>query len=219
MYRKGGKRILDLCLTTLALVIQAPLFAVIALLVRFKLGSPILFRQQRPGLHGAPFIIYKFRTMTDARDAQGNLLSDSERLTSFGRYLRKSSMDELPELWNVLRGDMSLIGPRPLLMRYTPYFSAEEKQRFLVRPGITGLAQISGRNDLTWDARLATDVRYVQQYSLRLDLRILWATIWQVLKREGLQVDPGAAMLDFDAERRLRHSQDDPFQAASIGNL
>lgn len=215
MYRKGGKRLLDLCLATPLLIIQAPLFAVIALLVRFKLGSPILFRQQRPGLHGKPFTIYKFRTMSDARDAQGKLLPDSARLTSFGRYLRKSSMDELPELWNVLRGDMSVVGPRPLLMRYTPYFDAEEKQRFLVRPGITGLAQISGRNDLTWDARLATDVRYVQRYSLGLDLRILWTTIWRVLKREGLQVDPGATMLDFDVERRLRRNQDDPSQTAN----
>ncbi|MCU0501379.1 MAG: sugar transferase [Anaerolineae bacterium] len=204
MYKKGGKRALDLVLVSLALVIAAPVLGIVGVLVRAKLGSPVLFRQQRPGLYGRPFTIYKFRTMSDDRDAQGNLLPDTDRLPSFGKHLRNTSLDELPELWNVFRGEMSLVGPRPLLMRYTPYFSDEERQRFSVRPGITGLAQVSGRNDLNWDARLAADVRYVQQYSLRLDLRILFTTLWRVLGREGLQVDPGSVMLDLDAERRIR---------------
>jgi lipopolysaccharide/colanic/teichoic acid biosynthesis glycosyltransferase len=204
MYKKVGKRALDIILAGLALVTLAPVLGVIGLLVCVKLGSPVLFRQQRPGLHGRPFAIYKFRTMSDNRDAQGNLLPDTDRLPSFGKHLRNTSLDELPELWNVFRGDMSLVGPRPLLMRYIPYFSDEERQRFLVRPGITGLAQVSGRNDLNWDARLAADVRYVQQCSLKLDLRILFTTLWRVLGREGLQVDPGSVMLDLDVERRLR---------------
>jgi len=204
MYKKGGKRAFDLILAGLALVTLAPIFGVIGLLVRVKLGSPVLFRQQRPGLHGRPFTIYKFRTMSDDQDAQGNLLPDTDRLPSFGKFLRITSLDELPELWNVFQGEMSLVGPRPLLLRYTPYFSDEERERFLVRPGITGLAQVSGRNDLNWDARLAADVRYVQQCSLRLDLRILFTTLWRVLSREGLQVDPGSVMLDLDVERRLR---------------
>ena len=206
MYRKFGKRFLDLALTCPALVILAPVFGVIALLVRYKLGSPVLFSQQRPGLRGRPFAIYKFRSMTDDRDPQGNLLSDTDRLSSFGRHLRNTSLDELPELLNVFRGDMSLIGPRPLLTRYYPYFTEEEKSRFLVRPGITGLAQVSGRNDAPWDARIAADVKYVQELSFALDLRILLLTLQRVVTRQGLQVDPGSVMLDFDEERRQREA-------------
>ena len=203
-YARYGKRILDLVLTAPALVVFLPALVLVAVLVRIRLGSPVLFCQQRPGLHGQPFTLYKFRTMTNVRDAQGNLLPDGERLTHFGRFLRSTSLDELPELFNVLRGEMSLVGPRPLLMRYYPYFTEEEQVRFLVQPGITGLAQVSGRNDLPWDLRLAVDVRYVQEWSLWLDMWILVLTIWRILTRHGLRVDPGANMLDLDEERRDR---------------
>jgi lipopolysaccharide/colanic/teichoic acid biosynthesis glycosyltransferase len=203
-YARYGKRILDLVLTVPALVVFLPALVLVAVLVRIRLGSPVLFCQQRPGLHGQPFTLYKFRTMTNVRDAQGNLLPDGERLTHFGRFLRSTSLDELPELFNVLRGEMSLVGPRPLLMRYYPYFTEEEQVRFLVQPGITGLAQVSGRNDLPWDLRLAVDVRYVQEWSLWLDMWILVLTIWRILTRHGLRVDPGANMLDLDEERRDR---------------
>ncbi len=203
-YSRYGKRALDLALTIPALVLLAPLMLVIALVVRVTLGAPVLFRQVRPGLHGKPFTLYKFRTMTEARDAAGNLLPDSERLTPFGRFLRSTSLDELPELWNVIKGDMSLVGPRPLLMRYMPYFYETEKTRFNVRPGITGLAQISGRNNLSWDLRIATDVQYVQSLSFWLDLKILWLTLWRVITRQGLQVDPGTTMLNLDEERSRR---------------
>jgi lipopolysaccharide/colanic/teichoic acid biosynthesis glycosyltransferase len=203
-YAHYGKRVLDLAITCLALIVLSPLLALVALLVRWQLGAPVLFRQRRPGWHGQPFMLFKFRTMTDARDAEGNLLSDSERLTRFGRFLRSTSLDELPELINVLRGEMSLVGPRPLLLRYYPYFTENERVRFGVRPGITGLAQVLGRNDLTWDHRIATDVQYVQTYSLGLDLKIIWLTVWSVLNRRGVQVDPATRMLDFDEERRRR---------------
>jgi len=172
------------------------------ILVRLRLGSPVLFRQQRPGLNRQPFTIYKFRTMTNERDAQGNLLPDAHRLTNFGRFFRKTSLDELPELFNVLKGDMSLVGPRPLLMRYYPYFKSEELMRFSARPGITGLAQISGRNNLSWDSRIALDLKYVREVSFWLDLRILLTTVWRVFTRHGVQVDPGSAMLNFDEDRR-----------------
>jgi lipopolysaccharide/colanic/teichoic acid biosynthesis glycosyltransferase len=177
---------------------------VVAVLVRLNLGSPIFFRQQRPGRGGRPFVMIKFRTMTDERDASGALLPDSERLANLGKLLRKTSLDELPEAWNVLRGDMSLVGPRPLLLRYSPYFTDEERARFTIRPGITGLAQISGRNDLDWDARMAADVEYVRKLSVMLDLKILLLTMQRVLTRQGLQVNPGIKMLDFDEERRRR---------------
>lgn len=201
MYRINGKRFVDLILVGLALVVLAPLTCIIALLVRMKMGSPILFRQQRPGLHGKPFTIYKFRTMLDVRDEQGILLPDSKRLTAFGKLLRSTSLDELPELWNIIKGDLSLVGPRPLLMRYMPYYTELEQQRFLVRPGLTGLAQVSGRNNLTWDERLLMDVQYVQECSLLLDLRILVETVRKVLIREGIEVDPSSKMLDLDVER------------------
>ena len=202
LYLRFGKRALDLLVAFTALALLLPLLAVVALFVRLNLGSPIVFRQQRPGLNVRPFTLYKYRTMTDRRDEQGRMLSDAERLTAFGWLLRSTSLDELPELWNVLRGDMSLVGPRPLLMRYTPYFTDEERLRFLVRPGITGLAQISGRNNLSWDLRIAADVRYVRECSFVTDLRILFITAGRVVTRQGLQVDPGASMLDFDEERR-----------------
>ena len=185
-------------------MVLSPVLGAIGLLVRCKLGSPVLFRQQRPGLHGRPFTIYKFRTMTEGRDVEGNLLPDGDRLTTFGRFLRSTSLDELPELFNVLKGEMSLVGPRPLLTRYLPHFTIEERARFLVLPGITGLAQIRGRNDLSWDLRIACDLEYVRRCSLLLDVRILLVTIWRTLTQHGLRVDPGTTMLDFDEERRMR---------------
>ncbi len=203
-YRHWGKRLFDLAAAAAALAILSPVLLCLALLVRVKLGAPVLFRQTRTGWHGAPFAIYKFRTMTNARDTQGNLLPDADRLTKLGRFMRHSSLDELPELINVLKGEMSLVGPRPLLPRYDPFYLEAELSRFQARPGITGLAQVSGRNDLTWDLRLAADVQYVREYSLRLDMRILALTISGVIMRHGLQVDPASTMLDFDQERRKR---------------
>jgi sugar transferase EpsL len=180
------KRCLDLALTLPALLIFAPLLLVVALVVRVQLGSPILFRQQRPGLHGAPFLMLKFRTMTDARGLDGALLSDAVRLTPTGRFLRATSLDELPALWNVVRGDLSLVGPRPLLMDYLPLYSPEQARRHDVRPGITGWAQVNGRNALRWHQKFALDVWYVDNRSLWLDIRIIALTIGQVLRRDGI---------------------------------
>ena len=204
IYRCLGKRVFDLALSIPALVVFSPVLLGIGLLVRLKLGSPVLFRQERLGLNGRLFMIDKFRTMTDEHDEGGHLLPDAQRLTKFGRVLRSTSLDELPELFNVLKGEMSIVGPRPLLMRYSPYFTEDERLRFSVKPGITGLAQISGRNDLNWDQRMATDVRYVNELSFALDLHIMLLTLWHVISQHGLQVDPGATMLDFDEERRRR---------------
>ncbi|GAB4459012.1 MAG: sugar transferase [Anaerolineae bacterium] len=180
-----------------ALLLLAPFLAVIALLVRVKLGAPVLFRQQRPGLHGRPFTIYKFRTMTDARDAKGQFLPDADRLTAFGRLLRRTSLDELPELFNVLRGEMSLVGPRPLLMQYLDRYTPEQARRHEVRPGITGWAQVNGRNALTWEEKFALDVWYVDHQSLWLDLKIILLTIWSVLRREGISQQGHATMPEF----------------------
>lgn len=196
------KRLFDIVVAALMLLLLSPVFLVIALMVWITMGSPILFRQVRPGLNGQPFTLYKFRTMTDARDEYGRLLPDTQRLTKLGRFLRSTSLDELPELLNVLKGDMSLVGPRPLLMKYMPYFTQRERIRFSVRPGITGLAQVNGRNKLSWNERLELDVQYVEQWSFKLDLQILWRTVWCVLGRSGVEVDPRATMLDLDEERR-----------------
>ncbi len=194
-YRGLGKRLLDLCVTVPLLILLSPLLGIVALLVRFQLGSPVLFRQQRPGLHGRPFVLYKFRTMTDARDEQGHLLPDSDRLTPFGRFLRSTSLDELPELWNVLKGEMSLVGPRPLLMRYLDRYTPEQMRRHDVKPGITGWAQVNGRNALTWEKKFELDVWYVDHLSLGLDLKILALTFWKTLKREGIS-QPGQATME-----------------------
>jgi lipopolysaccharide/colanic/teichoic acid biosynthesis glycosyltransferase len=187
-----GKRFLDLAVALPALLVLSPLMGLIALLVRLLMGPPVLFRQQRPGLHGAPFTLLKFRTMTNARDEQGNLLSDAERLTPFGRFLRATSLDELPELINVVKGEMSLVGPRPLLMEYLDRYTPEQMRRHEVKPGITGWAQVNGRNALTWEEKLALDVWYVDHQTLALDLRILCLTIWKLLRREGI-AHPGYA--------------------------
>jgi lipopolysaccharide/colanic/teichoic acid biosynthesis glycosyltransferase len=199
-YRSGGKRLLDLALTVPALVITAPLMGVLAGLVRLRLGAPILFRQQRPGRGGAPFTILKFRTMTDRRDAEGRLLPDAERLTRLGRFLRATSLDELPELWNVVRGEMSLVGPRPLLMDYLGRYSPEQARRHEVRPGITGWAQVNGRNAASWEERLAMDVWYVDHVSLALDVKILLRTLASVLRREGISAEGHATMPVFKGD-------------------
>ena len=197
LYRKFGKRALDVTSATLGLLVLSPLLAILALLVRWRLGTPVLFRQQRPGLHGKPFMLIKFRTMTDARDADGNLLPDAERLTPFGKFLRKSSLDELPELYNVLKGEMSLVGPRPLLMEYLPLYSPEQARRHDVRPGITGWAQINGRNALTWEKKFELDVWYVDHLSFFLDITALFRTVLGVLKREGISAQGEATMPRF----------------------
>jgi len=191
------KRLIDIVVALAALVLLSPVLLVVALLVRIRLGAPVFFRQARPGLHGRIFLIRKFRTMTEARDAHGRLRSDGERLTRFGRALRATSLDELPELWNVLWGDMSLVGPRPLLVEYLERYSVEQARRHEVRPGITGWAQVNGRNATTWEDRLRLDVWYVDHGSLWLDLRILVQTVWLVVRREGVSAPGVATMPEF----------------------
>jgi lipopolysaccharide/colanic/teichoic acid biosynthesis glycosyltransferase len=191
-YRQLGKRLLDVFFTIPALIILSPMLALVASLVRLKLGGPVLFRQQRPGLRGRPFALLKFRTMMEAYDTRGNLLPDVERLTPFGHFLRSTSLDELPELINVLKGDMSLVGPRPLLMQYLERYTPEQARRHEVKPGITGWAQVHGRNALPWEERFALDVWYVDHQSLWLDLKIIAMTAWKIGKREGIN-QPGHA--------------------------
>ncbi|NDY41879.1 sugar transferase [Dissulfurirhabdus thermomarina] len=186
------KRILDLALATAACLFLLPVMAAVALMVRIFLGAPVFFRQVRPGLHGRPFVLYKFRTMTDARDARGNLLPDEQRLTRLGRFLRRTSLDELPELFNVLKGEMSLVGPRPLLMEYLRLYTPEQMRRHEVRPGITGWAQVNGRNAISWEEKFRLDVWYVDNRSLWLDLKILFLTLAQVVKGRGIN-QPGCA--------------------------
>jgi lipopolysaccharide/colanic/teichoic acid biosynthesis glycosyltransferase len=196
LYQSYGKRILDLTLTIPTMVVGVPIFLFVAVLVRIKLGSPVLFRQLRPGWHERPFTMYKFRSMLDEHDAHGNLLSETERHTSFGRKLRRTSLDELPELWNVLRGEMSLVGPRPLLMEYIGHYTPEHNRRHAVRPGISGWAQINGRNELMRSERLALDVWYVDNMSLRLDLKIIAATLAKVVHGSGVRVDQYVGDID-----------------------
>lgn len=191
-----SKRLLDLTVATLMLLLLSPLMLAVALLVRLFLGTPVLFRQQRPGYKGRPFFLYKFRTMTEARGRDGNLLPDAERLTRLGRFLRLTSLDELPELFNVLRGEMSLVGPRPLLMEYLPRYSREQMRRHDVLPGITGWAQVNGRNALDWPTRFRLDVWYVDHWSFWLDIKILLLTLWKVFKREGIS-QPGQATTEY----------------------
>jgi sugar transferase EpsL len=196
-----AKRILDIFLSALALIVLVPLLAICALLIRIKLGQPVLFTQLRPGRDGVPFRIYKFRTMTDARDVTGALLPDSERLPPFGRWLRATSLDELPGLFNVLAGDMSLVGPRPLLMQYLPLYSPEQARRHLVRPGLTGWAQVNGRNALTWEEKFVLDTWYVDNQSLHLDIKILLMTVLKVLKREGINAANDVTMPVFSGSK------------------
>ncbi|ACO79171.1 sugar transferase family protein [Azotobacter vinelandii CA] len=191
------KRSFDLFVAAVALLLLAPLLLALAWLVRRRIGTPVLFRQMRPGLYGRPFELLKFRSMREARDERGAPLPDAERLTPFGRFLRASSLDELPELWNVLKGDMSLVGPRPLLMDYLPLYSPEQARRHAVRPGITGWAQVNGRNALSWEEKFRLDVWYVEHRTFRLDLRILLLTLKRVLAREGISAEGEATMARF----------------------
>ncbi len=196
------KRLVDILAAGIGLIVLSPLMAWLAWRVRKHLGSPVLFRQTRPGLHGKPFEMIKFRTMRDAIDGHGNPLPDAERLTPFGQWLRASSLDELPELWNVLKGDMSLVGPRPLLMEYLPLYNERQRRRHDVRPGITGWAQVNGRNAISWAQRFELDTWYVEHRSLGLDLRILWLTVRKVLNRDGISAEGEATMERFRGNER-----------------
>ena len=191
------KRTVDVTFSVLALLFLSPLLVLVAVLIRFKLGSPVLFRQSRPGLHGKLFDIIKFRTMNDRRDREGNLLDDHDRLNGFGKFLRATSLDEFPELWNVLRGQMSFVGPRPLLAEYLPLYSAKQARRHEVRPGITGWAQINGRNAQSWDERFNLDLWYADHRSLWLDCKILVLTLWNVIARKGISSEGHATMPKF----------------------
>jgi sugar transferase EpsL len=183
------KRFIDVWVSLIVLVILSPVFLIIAILIKYKLGSPIIFKQQRPGLHGCPFYLYKFRSMTDSMDSTGKLLSDSERLTKLGAFLRKYSLDELPQLFNVIKGDLSLVGPRPLLMKYLPLYTEEQAKRHQVKPGITGWAQVNGRNAITWEEKFKFDVWYVHHQNLLLDLKIIWLTLKKVFRSEGVNLN------------------------------
>ena len=201
LYRDYIKRFLDIVLSAGAIVVLSPVMAVTAVLVRIKLGSPVIFKQKRPGKDERIFEMYKFRSMTNARDENGELLPDEVRLTSFGKKLRASSLDELPELFNILKGDMSVVGPRPLLVHYLPYYTLNEKKRHDVRPGLTGLAQINGRNNLNWDQRLMMDVQYIEHLTFYGDMKIVFLTIGRVLKRENIAVGESLYLQDLDEER------------------
>lgn len=210
------KRLFDFIVSGVLLCMLFPLLLILSLLVAVFLGRPVLFRQQRPGLQGGIFTILKFRTMTDRRDAQGNLLPDAERLTPFGKFLRASSLDELPELWNVLRGEMSLVGPRPLLTQYLTRYSARQARRHEVRPGITGWAQINGRNATTWEDRLEQDVWYVENHNLWLDCKILFLTLTKVFRREGISHQGHATMPEFwGNESQAEHNSTNSSQSYS----
>lgn len=208
IYANYIKRILDILLSLSAIIVLSPLLLVLYVLVRVKLGSPVLFKQERPGRNEEIFTLCKFRTMTDKRDEKGELLSDERRLTKFGRLLRSTSLDELPELFNILKGDMSLIGPRPLLVRYLPWYTEEERHRHDMRPGLTGLAQVNGRNALGWEERFAFDLEYVRHCSFMMDIRIIQMTVGKVLKRSGTLSGAEQTVEDFDKYRsRQEHTE------------
>jgi len=191
------KRLFDIIATSATILILSPVIITAALMVRLKMGVPVFFKQERPGLHGKPFIIYKFRTMTDKKDTDGKVLPDEMRLTPLGKFLRRFSIDELPQLFNVIRGDLSLVGPRPLLMEYLPLYTPESARRHDVKPGITGWAQVNGRNAISWDERFKLDVWYVDNRSFMLDLKILWMTFIKVFKKEGISQNGHATMEKF----------------------
>ena len=197
MYDRLIKRLIDLVLSGLALLVLSPLYLILAILVRVKLGSPVLFSQERPGKNEKVFRMYKFRSMTDARDANGDLLPDEERLTHFGMMLRATSLDELPELWNIFKGDMSIVGPRPLLVRYLPRYNERQRRRHEVRPGLTGWAQVNGRNAISWEQKFEYDVEYVEKESFWLDIKILFMTVEKVLHRSGISQEGNATMQEF----------------------
>lgn len=196
------KRLLDIIIASIALILLSPLYFYVAHKVKKNLGSPILFRQVRPGLHGKPFKMIKFRSMKDAVDAQGNLLPDSERLTPFGKMLRSSSLDEMPELWNVIKGDMSIVGPRPLLMEYLPLYNQEQAKRHLVRPGMTGHAQVNGRNAISWEEKFKLDTWYVENQSVWLDFKIMLKTVKKVLAKDDINAENDATMPKFNGNEK-----------------
>ena len=201
-YEKYIKRFIDISASLIGIIVLLPIYIVVAILVKINLGSPIIFKQKRPGKDEKIFEMYKFRTMTDKRDSEGKLLSDKERLTSFGLVLRKTSLDEIPGLFNVLKGEMSLVGPRPLSIKYLPYYNENEKKRHNVRPGITGLAQVNGRNSLNWDKRFEHDIYYVNNITLIMDFKILLKTVKKVIIRDGITIKEEEELLDFDIYRR-----------------
>ena len=205
MYRLFIKRLLDIVISGVALLVLSPVYLVLAVLIRINLGSPVIFCQERPGKNGRVFKLYKFRTMTDERNDEGKLLPDEQRLPRFGRILRSTSLDELPELWNIFMGDMSLIGPRPLLVRYLPYYTEEEMHRHDVRPGLTGLAQVNGRNALGWEDRFSYDLKYVNNLSLVMDIKIFALTVEKVLKRSDTLSGAEQTVADFDEYRKMQN--------------
>ena len=196
------KRLLDIIIASIALILLSPLYFYVAYKVKKNLGSPVLFRQVRPGLHGKPFEMIKFRSMKDAVDAQGNPLPDSERLTPFGKMLRSSSLDEMPELWNVIKGDMSIVGPRPLLMEYLPLYNQEQAKRHLVRPGMTGHAQVNGRNAISWEEKFKLDTWYVENQSVWLDFKIMLKTVKKVLAKDDINAENDATMPKFNGNEK-----------------
>lgn len=202
MYRKYFKRLLDIVVSLCGIIVLSPVYLVLGILVRVKLGTPVIFRQERPGKDEKIFHLYKFRSMTDEKDESGNLLSDEVRLTSFGKKLRSTSLDEIPELVNILKGDMSLIGPRPLLVRYLPWYTEEERHRHDVRPGLTGLAQVNGRNALGWEDRFSYDLEYVNHLTFLMDVKIICMTVGKVLKRSGTLSGADQTVADFDVYRK-----------------
>ncbi len=209
MYKKIIKRFLDILISLFGLIILSPVFLIVAILVRIKLGSPVFFKQERPGKDEKIFKLYKFRSMSDKKDENGKLLPDKERLTRFGKILRSTSLDELPELFNILKGDMSLIGPRPLAVSYLPYYNEKEKHRHDVRPGLTGLAQINGRNALNWEERFKYDIEYVNNITFMNDIKIFFKTFIKVLKKEDIVVRGTGNTIDFDEYRRLQNGEND----------
>lgn len=202
IYRRFFKRPLDFILSLIAIIVLSPVLLIVAMLVRIKLGSPIIFKQERPGLNEKIFTMYKFRTMTDERDEKGDLLPDSVRLTKFGKFLRSTSLDELPELFNILKGDMSIVGPRPLLVQYLPLYNEHQKRRHEVRPGLTGLAQVNGRNAISWEEKFNFDVHYVENVSFTGDWKIISLTIKKVFVREGINSETAATIEPFTGSKR-----------------
>ena len=207
MYRNFFKRLLDILISLTGMIVLSPILLIVWVLVRVKLGKPAFFTQQRPGKNGKIFKLYKFRSMTDERDENGELLPDEVRLTGFGRFLRSTSLDEIPELFNILKGDMSLIGPRPLLVKYLPYYSEEESHRHDIRPGLTGLAQVNGRNAIGWEERFRYDVKYVNNLSFGLDCKILLMTVGKVINRSGVLSGEEQTTIDFDIYRRRQQEE------------
>lgn len=206
-YQHYGKRLLDFAVTLVALVLLSPILLTLAVLVRAELGSPIIYRQQRPGLNERIFTLYKFKTMTDKKDESGKLLPDRERLTKFGRLLRATSLDELPELFNILKGDMAIVGPRPLLVKYLPLYNSQQRRRHEVRPGLTGLAQVSGRNAISWEDKFNLDVAYIESLSLMGDLKIILRTIKKVVAKEGISSEKSVTMEAFEGTEKAEGKQ------------